>query len=63
MTNHHVGADSLQKLSTKEQDYVTTGFHAKTHADEVKCVDLELNVLHGDRGRHRRGSTRRSSRA
>jgi len=24
---------------------VETGYHAKTHADEVKCVDLELNVL------------------
>ena len=23
MTNHHVGADALQKLSTKEKDYLT----------------------------------------
>src|SRR6267142_3935543 len=45
MTNHHVGADALQKLSTEEKDLVKLGFHAKTAAEEVKCVDLELNVL------------------
>jgi len=45
LTNHHVGLDCLQKLSTSSHDYVSTGFHAKTHAEEVKCVDLELNVL------------------
>ncbi len=45
LTNHHVGLDCLQKISTARHDYIATGFHAKTHADEVKCVDLELNVL------------------
>ncbi|HEY1600724.1 MAG TPA: S46 family peptidase, partial [Pirellulales bacterium] len=45
MTNHHVGADCLQKLSTPEKDLIKTGFHARKHEDEVKCVDLELNVL------------------
>jgi hypothetical protein len=45
MTNHHVGADCLAKLSTKEKDYVATGFEAKTYAAEPKCADLELNVL------------------
>jgi Peptidase S46 len=45
MTNHHVGADDLQKLSTKEKDYLKDGFHAKTPADEIKCKALELNVL------------------
>lgn len=45
LTNHHVGLDCLQKISTPKHDYVNTGYHAKTHADEVKCVDLELNVL------------------
>jgi hypothetical protein len=45
LTNHHVGLDCLAKISTKGHDYVTTGYYAKTHADEVKCVDLELNVL------------------
>jgi hypothetical protein len=47
MTNHHVGADTLQKISTKEKDYYKDGFHAKTHAQEVKAPDLELNVLVG----------------
>ena len=45
LTNHHVGLDCLAKISTKGHDYVTTGYYAKTQADEVKCVDLELNVL------------------
>jgi hypothetical protein len=45
LTNHHVGLDCLAKISDAKHDYVATGFHAKTHADEVKCVDLELNVL------------------
>ena len=47
MTNHHVGADTLQKISTKAKDYYKDGFLAKTHADEVKAPDLELNVLIG----------------
>ncbi len=47
MTNHHVGADALQKLSTKDRDLLKTGFHAKTRAEEIRCVDLELNVLLG----------------
>jgi len=45
LTNHHVGLDCLQKISTQKRDYVATGFHAMTAAEEVKCVDLELNVL------------------
>ena len=45
MTNHHVGADALQKLSSAERDLLKTGYHAKTAAEELKCVDLELNVL------------------
>jgi len=45
ISNHHVGADSLQKLSTKEKNYLREGFYARTPAQEVKCLDLELNVL------------------
>ena len=45
MTNHHVGADALQKLSTKDHDYLKTGFYARSGEEEVRCVDLELNVL------------------
>lgn len=45
LTNHHVGLDCLAKISTPQRDYIATGFHAKTHVEEVKCLDLELNVL------------------
>src|ERR1700730_14923159 len=45
MTNHHVGADCLGKMSTKDKNYVATGFEAKSNADEPKCEDLQLNVL------------------
>ena len=45
MTNHHVGADALQKLSSAEHNYLQEGFYAASPKDEVKCVDLELNVL------------------
>src|SRR5690242_11461652 len=45
MTNHHVGADCLQKFGSKEHNYLRDGFHARTRADERKCDDLELNVL------------------
>jgi len=45
MTNHHVGFDSIQKLSTKDRDYIKTGFYARTPEEEIPCHDLELNVL------------------
>jgi len=45
LTNHHVALGQLQKMSSKEKDYVADGFYAKTQADEIKCSDLELNVL------------------
>jgi hypothetical protein len=45
LTNHHVGADALQKMSTQDKDYVKQGFYAKSREEEVRCVDLELNVL------------------
>ncbi len=45
MTNHHIAADTLQKISTPTQDFYKNGFLARTRADEVKAPDLELNVL------------------
>ncbi len=45
ITNHHIGADCLQKLSPKDKDFYHDGFHARTRAEELKCPDLELNVL------------------
>src|SRR3954471_18361269 len=40
-----IGADSLQKLSPTGKDYLRDGFLARTRAEELKCPDLELNVL------------------
>ena len=34
MTNHHVGADCLQKLGDEKHNYYRDGFHAKTRAEE-----------------------------
>ncbi len=45
LTNHHVALGQLQKVSTKEKDYSADGFYAKSAAEELKCPDLELNVL------------------
>ena len=45
ISNHHVGADALQKLSTAQRNYLRDGFFARTLADEARCLDLELNVL------------------
>jgi hypothetical protein len=46
-TNHHVGAECVQQLSTAGKDYIKTGFYAASTAEEARCPDLELNVLEG----------------
>lgn len=46
LTNHHVGADAIQKLSTADRDLIKTGFLARTRAEELPTKDLELNVLY-----------------
>ena len=45
ITNHHVGADTLQKIGDAQHNYLRDGFYAKTRAEEIKSTDLELNVL------------------
>ena len=45
ISNHHVGADALQKLSSEKKNYVKDGLFARTPAEEIRCLDLELNVL------------------
>jgi hypothetical protein len=45
ITNHHVGLDTLQKISSEKNNYVRDGFYAKTQAEEARATDLELNVL------------------
>lgn len=45
LTNHHVGAGMVEKLSTAERDLLKEGFVAGSLEAELRCPDLELNVL------------------
>jgi hypothetical protein len=45
LTNHHVGSDTLAKLSSAERDILTAGYLATTPEEELKAPDLELNQL------------------
>ncbi len=45
LTNHHVGSDTLFKLSTPERNIMEVGFLAKTPDQELKAPDLELNQM------------------
>lgn len=45
LTNHHVGADTLHKLSTPERNLFQDGFLARTTDQELPAPDLELNQL------------------
>lgn len=45
LSNHHVGSRALQRLSTREHNYLRNGFYARTRAEEKPCAGLELRVL------------------
>ena len=45
LTNHHVGADCINKLGKKDANLIEDGFYARKAAEELRCPDLELNVL------------------
>ncbi len=45
MTNHHVGSDCLEELSTPERNLLETGFHAKSRDEELRCLNIELLSL------------------
>ncbi len=45
LTNHHVALMQLQKLSNPKHNYAAGVFYARTEAQELKCPDLELNIL------------------
>ena len=45
LTNHHVGAGQLQKMSTSERNYLKDGFYAPSLKDEIPCPDMEVMVL------------------
>src|SRR5947209_19745480 len=44
-TNHHVASDCIAKVSDAQHDYMRDGFTATSRAAEVKCPDMEANVL------------------
>ncbi len=45
LTNHHVASECLHNLSTARQDYMKTGFYARSQEQEPRCPNLELNVV------------------
>ena len=45
LSNHHVGSGALQRLSTKEHNYLRDGFYARTRAEEQPAPGLEVSVL------------------
>ncbi len=47
MTNHHVGSDCIHELGSSGHDYISEGFYAPAREQELKCPNLELNVLEG----------------
>ena len=45
MTNHHCVVECVEQLSTPTENYVESGFIAKTQAEERKCPAFELDQL------------------
>jgi hypothetical protein len=45
LTNHHVGLQCIQNLSSADADYVADGFLAATRSAERACPGYEVNVL------------------
>ncbi len=45
LTNHHVGSDQIQNLSTKERNLMDDGFLARTREEELKAPGLRLRML------------------
>lgn len=44
-TNHHCGYGAIAELSTKENDYLTNGFWAKNHSEELKPKSLYVRFF------------------
>lgn len=45
VTNHHVAAAYIERLSSKERDLMKTGFYAPTLSDELKVPNGEASIL------------------
>jgi hypothetical protein len=47
LTNHHVAYGAIQRASSKEKDYITDGFMARTRAEEIPAQGYTVGVLLG----------------
>ncbi len=47
LTNHHVAYGAIQRASSKENDYITDGFMARTRAEEIPAQGYTVGVLLG----------------
>ena len=47
LTNHHVAYGAIQRASSKENDYITNGFLAKTRGEEIPAQGYTVGVLLG----------------
>lgn len=45
ITNHHCGYDAIQNHSTLAHDYLTNGFWAKSHQEELPNPELKVRFL------------------
>ena len=45
LTNHHCGYGSIQSVSTVENDYLSNGFWAKSHNEEIPIEGLTVQFL------------------
>ena len=47
LTNHHVAYGAVQRASSKEKDYITDGFLARTRGEEIPAQGYQVGVLLG----------------
>jgi len=45
LTNHHCAFGAVQAASTKDNDFVTFGFQAKTRTDEIQARGISARIL------------------
>ena len=45
ITNHHCAFGAVQAASTRENDYVTFGYHAPTQKDEIQASGISARIL------------------
>jgi len=47
LTNHHVAFGAIQRASSKEKDYITNGFLARTRQEEIQAQGYTADILLG----------------